>query len=102
MRLLHSPDKSIWAEASLGTQRHKHTTAQTSPALCLFIGTACYHHPTRRRNMMKRLPVMLALAALMLVGNTHVRAQEANRKFVPVTDAMLQKPDPSNWMMWRR
>ena len=24
------------------------------------------------------------------------------RSFVPVTDAMLQKPDPANWLMWRR
>src|SRR5919108_5233113 len=22
--------------------------------------------------------------------------------FTPVTDAMLQKPDPANWLMWRR
>src|SRR5437667_4914087 len=51
---------------------------------------------------MKRLPVMLALVALMLIRSTGVRAQEGKRKFVPVTDAMLQNPDPGNWMMWRR
>ncbi|PYR96453.1 MAG: hypothetical protein DMG12_26230 [Acidobacteria bacterium] len=51
---------------------------------------------------MKRLPVMLALVALMLIRSTGGRAQEGKRKFVPVTDAMLQNPDPANWMMWRR
>jgi len=45
---------------------------------------------------------MLALAALVLVTALAVRAQEKSRRFVPVTDAMLQKPDPANWMMWRR
>jgi alcohol dehydrogenase (cytochrome c) len=51
---------------------------------------------------MKRLPLIAALVALLLIGNARVRAQEAKRKFVPVTDAMLEKPDPSNWLMWRR
>ena len=51
---------------------------------------------------MKRFPTMLALAALVLVTALAVRAQEKSRRFVPVTDAMLQKPDPANWMMWRR
>lgn len=51
---------------------------------------------------MKRLLVMLALAALMLAGTRSIRAQQTKRNFVPVTDAMLQNPDPANWMMWRR
>jgi alcohol dehydrogenase (cytochrome c) len=51
---------------------------------------------------MKRLSVIAALSALMLIGNTRVRAQEEKRRFVPVTDAMLQNPDPANWLMWRR
>ncbi|HYR85894.1 MAG TPA: PQQ-binding-like beta-propeller repeat protein [Terriglobia bacterium] len=51
---------------------------------------------------MKRFPTMMALAALVLVSGLAVRAQEKARKFIPVTDAMLQKPDPTNWMMWRR
>jgi alcohol dehydrogenase (cytochrome c) len=29
-------------------------------------------------------------------------AQAADREFVPVTDAMLQQPDPADWLMWRR
>ena len=28
--------------------------------------------------------------------------QQQTRRFVPVTDAMLQKPDPADWLMWRR
>src|ERR1700693_2147178 len=51
---------------------------------------------------MKRLLTMAALAALALSISHDVRAQETARRFVPVTDAMLQKPDPANWMMWRR
>lgn len=51
---------------------------------------------------MKRLYVIAALSALMLIGSTRVRAQEGKRRFVPVTDTMLQNPDPANWLMWRR
>ncbi len=51
---------------------------------------------------MKRLPAIIALAALMLMETAGMRAQQNTRKFVPVTDAMLQNPDPANWMMWRR
>ena len=51
---------------------------------------------------MKRLPIVMALVTLALLGGFTGRAQEGTRKFVPVTDAMLQKPDPANWLMWRR
>jgi PQQ-dependent dehydrogenase (methanol/ethanol family) len=51
---------------------------------------------------MKRACIMIALATTMLAYGFSIRAQEKARKFVPVTDAMLQKPDPANWMMWRR
>jgi PQQ-dependent dehydrogenase (methanol/ethanol family) len=51
---------------------------------------------------MKRCLSLLGLITLALIGGLEIRAQQAARKFVPVTDAMLQKPDPSNWMMWRR
>ena len=50
---------------------------------------------------MKRL-ITIVLAALALAGGVAVRAQQATRRFVPVTDAMLQKPDPRDWLMWRR
>jgi hypothetical protein len=42
------------------------------------------------------------LAALISIGAYEMRAQETTRKFVPVTDAMLQKPNPGDWLMWRR
>jgi alcohol dehydrogenase (cytochrome c) len=29
-------------------------------------------------------------------------AGAAQSSFIPVTDAMLQKPDPADWLMWRR
>jgi PQQ-dependent dehydrogenase (methanol/ethanol family) len=51
---------------------------------------------------MKRFPTVLALLALVLIGGLKIGAQESTHKFVPVTDAMLQKPDPSDWLMWRR
>jgi len=50
---------------------------------------------------MKRL-ITMALAALVVGGGMTVRAQQAARRFVPVTDMMLQKPDQSDWLMWRR
>ena len=45
---------------------------------------------------MKRFLALLLLSTLSLLG------QQGTRKFVPVTDVMLQKPDPANWMSWRR
>src|SRR5262244_16917 len=53
---------------------------------------------------MKRFPTplkLLALAAVMAAGSA-VSAQQTARKFIPVTDAMLQKPDPGDWLAWRR
>ena len=41
-----------------------------------------------------------ALATLCLVA-TSANGQSADA-FMPVTDAMLQKPDPADWLMWRR
>jgi len=39
----------------------------------------------------------------MIVGGVATgRGQSAERKYVPVTDAMLQKPDPGDWLAWRR
>ena len=51
---------------------------------------------------MKRFGLALTLGIVVLTGACQIRAQEATRKFVPVTDAMLEKPDPANWLMWRR
>jgi len=50
---------------------------------------------------MKRTALTIVLVAMTLANGLSTRAQSA-RRFVPVTDAMLQKPDPGNWMMWRR
>ena len=47
-----------------------------------------------------RLQTKLALLALILVAGLPLAAQSGN--FIPVTDGMLQKPDPADWLMWRR
>ena len=51
---------------------------------------------------MKRFPSILLIVVLALACGVVGRAQERARRFVPVTDAMLQKPDPGDWLMWRR
>ena len=51
---------------------------------------------------MKRL---LTLAAVVLIAGPvlrDMRAQQGTRRYVPVTDEILQKPDPADWLMWRR
>jgi len=58
---------------------------------------------------MKRLLLMTSIAGSLLFV-TRGSAQEeprtpdprATRPFVPVTDEMLMKPSPSDWLMWRR
>ena len=45
------------------------------------------------------LLVIVAAAALLGVP---LQAQQGDREFIPVTDAMLQDPDPDDWLMWRR
>ena len=50
---------------------------------------------------MKRLLALSALILLAQPAAREIRAQET-RRFVPVTDAMLQKPDSADWLMWRR
>ena len=49
------------------------------------------------------VPALLvaAAAASFAPGAVAAQAQPA-REFVPVTDAMLQDPDPADWPMWRR
>ena len=47
--------------------------------------------------------VLLVGAALSALAPLSAGAQpESAAAFVPVTDAMLQDPAPSNWLMWRR
>ena len=48
-----------------------------------------------------RALLVAAAAAFFALGAADAQAQPA-RDFVPVTDAMLQDPDPADWPMWRR
>ena len=50
---------------------------------------------------MKRLVRLTAVVAAAVVCGFAVRAQE-NGGFNPVSDAMLQRPSPADWLMWRR
>ena len=50
---------------------------------------------------MKRILVLALLVLLSGLTAPGVRAQQS-RRFAPVTDAMLKKPDASDWLMWRR
>ena len=56
------------------------------------------HH----RCLALRCVLGIAVAGLLLAPEP-VSAQAPSRpEFVPVTDAMLQDPDPADWLMWRR
>ena len=43
-----------------------------------------------------------AFAAVLFVLVAGTLASAQDRNFTPVTDAMLQEPDPADWLMWRR
>ena len=49
-----------------------------------------------------RCAVMLAAAAFLPAGQPAAVHAQADDGIVPVTDAMLQEPDPADWLMWRR
>ncbi len=49
-----------------------------------------------------RYAVMLAAAAFLPAGQPAAVHAQADDGIVPVTDAMLQEPDPADWLMWRR
>jgi PQQ-dependent dehydrogenase (methanol/ethanol family) len=51
---------------------------------------------------MKHLKMACTLATLALLSILAAVAQKPSAAFVPVTDAMLQNPDPADWLMWRR
>src|SRR5438093_5264675 len=51
--------------------------------------------------IMKRITLIVA-SLMLLVTATYSIAQQSAARFVPVTDAMLENPDPSDWLMWRR
>jgi alcohol dehydrogenase (cytochrome c) len=42
------------------------------------------------------------LLALTIVAGLNVAAQNQQAPFVPVSDEMLWKPDPADWLSWRR
>jgi len=48
-------------------------------------------------NLIRVAALLIGVALLSTTG-----AGQQARPFVPVTDAMLQKPDPAHWLMWRR
>src|SRR5216117_2776149 len=41
-------------------------------------------------------------SVLFLLFSIGLLGRQARPAFVPVTDEMLQNPDPANWLMWRR
>src|SRR5438045_1691590 len=40
--------------------------------------------------------------AVTVLLSAPAATQQTRRAFVPVTDAMLQHPEPGEWLMWRR
>ena len=50
----------------------------------------------------RRCTLVIAIAVLALGSNPIVGSAQSPGDFVPVTDAMLQDPDPAHWLMWRR
>ena len=55
----------------------------------------------RRWFFVARSARVLATAVLLIAGWSPLQAQSRDA-FVPVTDVMLQDPDPEDWLMWRR
>lgn len=49
--------------------------------------------------MLRQLGVV---PALLVFGYVTPIAAQRSEAFVPVTDAVLQEPDPADWLMWRR
>ena len=48
----------------------------------------------------RRCALVAALIVCLGLGGAAVQAQD--RDFAPVTDAMLENPDPADWLSWRR
>ncbi len=53
-----------------------------------------------RFDRVAHLTVLLAFAILIASSPSPVLAQ-TDGDFVPVTDAMLENPDPADWLSWR-
>jgi hypothetical protein len=55
-----------------------------------------------RNTPMKRFPKTFASVTIALWATLPAAAQRPAAGFIPVTDQMLQKPDPADWLMSRR
>ena len=51
---------------------------------------------------MKHFFLIFTLSMVLVPCALQAEAQGAPSDFVPVTDSMLQNPDPADWLMWRR
>lgn len=49
-----------------------------------------------------RLFLVFILFIVSVASGLDGRAQDSPADFIPVTDAILQNPDPADWLMWRR
>src|SRR5947199_6742363 len=49
---------------------------------------------------MKKVPFVLSMALVAILGNLWLAAQV--KDFKPVTEAMLRTPPPGDWLNWRR
>ena len=57
--------------------------------------------PIFKGTVMKRFYILLAFVLIATAGLT-VAAQSPQVSFTPVTDEMLWKPSPNDWLTWRR
>ncbi|MEE9306921.1 MAG: ATP-binding protein, partial [Spirochaetia bacterium] len=51
---------------------------------------------------MKHFFLAFTLLMVLVACALLAEAQGTSSDFVPVTDSMLQNPDPADWLMWRR
>ncbi len=56
----------------------------------------------REPSPMSRCAFVVAVAVLHVAGSLAAAQAQPRDASVPVTDAMLQGPDPADWLMWRR
>ena len=56
----------------------------------------------RQRRPLSHYALVVAATVLQVAGGLTSAQAQPSGDFVPVTDAMLQNPDPADWLMWRR
>ncbi len=49
-----------------------------------------------------KIGTALPLGLAVLISAILYSAPQSVPAFIPVTDSMLEKPDPGDWLMWRR